>query len=107
LPAYAVAHMHEVTVGPAVAEYLRRIDATLEPFNGRFVVHGGDVEVIEGSWPGNLIVIEFPDREHARAWYKSGAYQEILPLRTGNSRSDVILTDGVHDGHRAIDVLAG
>jgi uncharacterized protein (DUF1330 family) len=106
LPAYAVAHMHKVTVGPEIVEYLQRIDVTLEPFGGRFVVHGGEVEVIEGSWPGNLIAIEFPDREHARAWYKSPAYQEILPLRTDNSDSDVILVDGVHDGHRATDVLA-
>jgi uncharacterized protein (DUF1330 family) len=106
LPAYAVAHMHKVTVGPEIVEYLQRIDVTLEPFGGRFVVHGGEVEVIEGSWPGNLIAIEFPDREHARAWYKSPAYQEIPPLRTDNSDSDVILFDGVHDGHRATDVLA-
>jgi uncharacterized protein (DUF1330 family) len=106
LPAYAVAHMRQVTVGPEIVEYLQRIDATLEPFGGRFVVHGGAVEVIEGSWPGNLIAIEFPDREHARAWYKSAAYQEILPLRTDNSDSDVILVDGVHEGHHATDVLS-
>ena len=85
---------------------LRHADATLEPFGGRFVVHGGEIEVIEGSWPGHLIAIEFPDRERARAWYKSDAYQEILPLRTDNSHGDVILVGGVPEGHRATDVLA-
>jgi hypothetical protein len=34
-----------VTIGPAIAEYLERIDATLAPFGGRFAVHGGEVEV--------------------------------------------------------------
>ncbi|MGE5287120.1 MAG: DUF1330 domain-containing protein [Micromonosporaceae bacterium] len=106
MSAYAVAHMRQVTVGPQIVEYLQRIDATLEPFGGRFVVHGGEIEVIEGAWPGHLIVIEFPDREQARAWYKSEAYQEILPLRTDNSESDVILVDKVHEGHRATDVLS-
>ncbi len=106
MPSYAVAHMRQVTMGPAVVEYLQRIDATLAPFGGRFIVHGGEVEVLEGSWPGHLIVIEFPDLGQARAWYNSGAYQEIVALRTGNSESDVIMVDGVDSEHKATDVLA-
>jgi uncharacterized protein (DUF1330 family) len=107
MPAYAVAHMLEVSMGPAIVEYLRRIDGTLEAFGGRFIVHGGDFQVMEGSWPGYLIVIEFPDRAHAHGWYASPAYQEILGLRTGHSRSDIILIDGVDPAHRATDVLGG
>jgi hypothetical protein len=42
-----------------------------------------------------------------RAWYESSAYQEILALRTNNSKGDVIFADGVSEGHRATDVLAG
>jgi uncharacterized protein (DUF1330 family) len=38
-----------VTIGPAIAEYLERIDATLAPFGGRFAGHGGEVEVLEGA----------------------------------------------------------
>jgi uncharacterized protein (DUF1330 family) len=105
MPAYAVAHMRQVTMGPPIVEYLERIDATLAPFGGRFIVHGGDVEVLEGSWPGALIVIEFPDSGQVRAWYDSQAYREIVALRTGNSRSDVIVAEGVGAGHRATDVL--
>ena len=41
--------------------------------------------LLEGAWPGHLIIIEFPDRERVHAWYESAAYQEILPLRTNNS----------------------
>jgi uncharacterized protein (DUF1330 family) len=100
MPAYAVAHLREVAMGPAIVEYLQRIDATLEPFGGRFIV-----EVWEGAWPGHLIIIEFPDRERARAWYESSAYQEILPLRTNNSEGDVVVAEGVSEGHRATDVL--
>ena len=106
MTAYAVAHMRRVTMGPAIVEYLERIDATLAPFGGRFLVHGGLVEVVEGTWPGHLIVIEFPDRGRASAWYNSGAYQEIVALRTDNSESDVIMVDGVGNEHKATDVLA-
>lgn len=107
MPTYAVAHLRNVTMGPQIIEYLQRIDATLEPFAGRFLVHGGGVEVLEGAWPGHLIIIEFPDCERVHAWDESAAYQEILPLRTNNSEGDVIFADGVSEGHRATDVLAG
>jgi uncharacterized protein (DUF1330 family) len=105
MSACAVAHMRRVTMGPPIVEYLERIDATLAPFGGHFIVHGGDFELLEGSWPGNLIVIEFPDREQARAWYHSDAYQAIVTLRTDNSDSDVIMIDGVDRDHKATDVL--
>ena len=54
---------------------------------------------------GAVIVIEFPDRASASAWYESPAYQEILPLRTDNADSTAILVDGVGRDHRAIDAL--
>jgi uncharacterized protein (DUF1330 family) len=107
MSAYAVAHLRNVNMGPSIEEYLQRIDATLEPFGGRFLIHGGELEVLEGTWPGHLIVIEFPDRARAHAWYQSTAYQQILPLRTNNSEGDAVLVDGVPEGHRATDVLAG
>jgi uncharacterized protein (DUF1330 family) len=40
MAAYALAHLRRVTMGPPIVEYLQRIDATLTPFNGRFIVHG-------------------------------------------------------------------
>ena len=105
MTAYAIAHMRRVTMGPAIVAYLERIDATLAPYGGRFIVHGGDFEELEGSWPGATIVIEFPGRGQASGWYNSPAYREIAPLRTENSDSDIIVIDGVDPDHRAIDVL--
>jgi uncharacterized protein (DUF1330 family) len=107
VPAYAIAHLRNVVMGDEIAEYLRRIDSTLEPFGGRFLIHGGTPEVLEGDWTGHLIAIEFPDLDHARAWYGSSAYQKILPLRTANSEGDALLIEGVREGYRATDVLTG
>jgi uncharacterized protein (DUF1330 family) len=105
MPAYAAAHLRDVSTGPEIAEYLRRIDGTLRPHCGRFLIHGGVPEVKEGDWSGDLVVIEFPDLDHARAWYASPAYQAILPLRTRNALGEAILVDGVAEGHRATDIL--
>jgi uncharacterized protein (DUF1330 family) len=94
-------------MGPEIKEYLERTDATLEPFEGSWVVHGVRPEVREGDWTGDLVVIRFPDLERARAWYESPAYQAILPLRTRNSEGSIILIDGVPDGHRGADIVSG
>ncbi len=95
VPAYAVAHLRDVALGPAIATYLAGIDATLAPFGGRFLIHGARPEPLEGDFAGDLVVIAFPDRAAARAWYESPAYRAILPLRTAHSDGVVVLIDGV------------
>jgi uncharacterized protein (DUF1330 family) len=105
MKAYGIALLEDVDMGPAIVEYLERIDATLAPYDGHFVVHGGQQQLLEGSNPGVVVVVGFPDRATAEAWYRSDAYQQILPLRADHSRSRVVLVDGVEPGHRATDVL--
>jgi uncharacterized protein (DUF1330 family) len=75
MSAYAIAHVHSVTPGPAIVEYLERIDATLAPHGGRFIVHGDPADVREGDFRGDLVVIEFPDRQRATSWYESAEYR--------------------------------
>jgi uncharacterized protein (DUF1330 family) len=107
MKAYAIAHLRLLRLHADIVSYIERIEATLEPYGGRYLIHGGHpVDVREGEWEGDLIVIEFPDRERATAWYESAAYQEILPLRTAHAVGPVILVDGVRAGHRATDVLS-
>lgn len=104
MTAYVVAHLHSVELGADITRYLERIDATLAPFHGQFLVHGAPPEVLEGDWRGDLIVVAFPDRQLASAWYASAAYQNIIRLRTDNSERAVILVDGVSPEHRATDI---
>jgi uncharacterized protein (DUF1330 family) len=103
--AYAIAHVQSATPGPEIVEYLQRIDSTLAPYGGRFLVHGDPADRREGGFNGDLIVIEFPDREHAVAWYESPAYREIVDLRTRNTTGWVVLIEGVPADHRATDIL--
>jgi len=107
MASYAVGVLQDVKMGPPVVEYLERIDDTLRPFDGHFIIHGGRQDVREGVSPGTLIVIEFPDGDAAERWYSSDAYQAILPLRTENSISNVFFVDGVDRDHLATDVLTG
>ncbi len=95
MPAFGFAHLRSRRHHSDVIEYLERIQATLDPFEGRFVIHGPPSEVLEGEWPGSMVLIEFPGRAEARAWYDSPAYRAILRLRTDHIEGDVLLIDGV------------
>jgi uncharacterized protein (DUF1330 family) len=105
MTAYVIAHLWALQMGPDIVRYVERIDATLEPYDGRFVVHGSRADVREGELDGDVIVVEFPDRESAAGWYESAAYQEILPLRTANADGWVVIVDGVPAEHRATDIF--
>lgn len=106
MSAFAVGFFEEVRMGPEIARYLEEIDATLALFGGRFRVHGAEPEFVEGDVKGHLVMIEFPDLEKARAWYRSDAYQAILPLRLRNTKGFALLVPGVAANYRAANLLA-
>jgi len=56
---------------------------------------GGKVTVHESEWPHpRTVVIEFPSRTRAEAWYKSAEYQKIIELRHKSSVGNLIVVDG-------------
>ena len=78
------------------AEYRRQVVATVEAFGGRFIARGGKYTMLEGQWPHpRTVVIEFPSRESAEAWYQSPGYQDIIGLRHKSSSGNLIILDGV------------
>jgi uncharacterized protein (DUF1330 family) len=106
MTAYAIAHLRTPRINDDVLEYIERIQATFDPYSGRFLVHGATPEVKEGSWPGTIVIIGFPDMPSARAWYDSPAYQDIVRLRTAHIEGEAILIDGVAPDHDAAATAA-
>ena len=78
--------------------YLESVEATVAPYGGRWLAQGPADVVVEGAWPGSVVLMEFPNREAATAWYNSPAYTAIRPLRTNNAISDLILIDQLPEG---------
>ncbi|MFG1498436.1 DUF1330 domain-containing protein [Saccharospirillum sp. HFRX-1] len=77
--------------------YLEQVEATVAPFGGKWLAQG-PADVVEGSWPGSVVLMEFPSRKAANDWYQSADYQAILPLRTNNAISDIVLIDQMPEG---------
>ncbi|MFF0576881.1 DUF1330 domain-containing protein [Streptosporangium saharense] len=96
MTAYMIAKVKATGDEAELAEYRAQVEATLEPYGGRYLVRGGPVEVLEGDpEPGRIVVVEFPDAESARAWNDSPEYRRIAPLRIHNADSDRLIVTGV------------
>jgi uncharacterized protein (DUF1330 family) len=87
-------------------DYLEQVEATVEPYGGKWLAQGAG-DVIEGAWPGSVVLMEFPNRTAAMDWYGSAAYRAIRPLRTRNAISDIILIDQLPDGFTVKEFAAG
>ncbi|MFG2643135.1 DUF1330 domain-containing protein [Streptomyces sp. NPDC048370] len=101
MTAYALANLSpQPGLHEEVLTYMERVQSTLDPFGGRFLVHGApEREVREGTWPQDLVLVSFPSMDHARRWYDSAAYQELIPLRARHIPGDLLLIDGVAPGY--------
>ncbi len=72
------------------------IQPTLDPFGGRFIVRGGIVECLEGSWnPSRLVIVEFPSVQNAKEWWSSEEYRPAKLVRQETCDTEMILVDGV------------
>lgn len=94
MPAYVIADI-QVSDTPAYDRYRPLAAASIARFGGRFVVRGGKADLLEGEpQPERIVVIEFPDAETARRWYRSEEYQTALKIRQAASRGRVLLVEG-------------
>ncbi|GCE24857.1 hypothetical protein KDA_03410 [Dictyobacter alpinus] len=77
-------------------EYRNQVGATLQKYGGKFIVRGGQTEVIEGVWPiQRLVILEFDDAEHFKRWYHSPEYTKIRAIRMEASEGRAMLVQGV------------
>lgn len=76
-------------------EYFAKIPLVVSDNQGKFLVRGGDPEHLEGdnTIPDAAFIIEFPDREHARTFWNSDAFQALAVLRRTGSALNALLVD--------------
>jgi uncharacterized protein (DUF1330 family) len=76
--------------------YKQLAPPSIAAYGGRYVVRGGEVETLEGTWkPTRLVVLEFPTVELARAWWASTEYAEGKALRQSCADTKMILVPGL------------
>jgi uncharacterized protein (DUF1330 family) len=94
MPAYVIVN---VNTRDAVEydRYKEMASETVASFGGRYLVRGGRMEVLEGSWaPTRIVVLEFSPYERARSWWDSLEYAPAKALRQRLSETDLLIVDG-------------
>jgi uncharacterized protein (DUF1330 family) len=63
---------------------------------GKYLTRGGHCEVMEGGWKSNrLVVLRFPDRASAQAFYNDPEHKSLNPMRQRSAKTDLVLVDGI------------
>ncbi|MBI2585240.1 MAG: DUF1330 domain-containing protein [Rhodospirillales bacterium] len=80
-------------------KYRQLAGPVLARFGGEFLVRGGRMEVLEGTWAyPRGVIIRFPDRETAKKWHESTEYGKIKKLRHASATANMIVVDGIDAG---------
>lgn len=78
-------------------EYAPPTARLIAKHGGVYRVRGGEPEQLEGErpLPDAFVVLEFPTREAARAWYGDPDYGPLTRLRQAHARTALVLVDGI------------
>lgn len=75
--------------------YMSQVPPIVKKHGGTYLARGGVVEVQEGDWhPQRLVVVEFPDKQHAQAFLADPEYQPVVAIRHAAATTNMVLIDG-------------
>ena len=95
MPAYVITHIR-VRDAARYEEYKRLAQASILAHGGRYVARGGQVEILEGPWnPERLMLLEFASMDAARRWWNSDDYRAAAAVRRAVSDGELVLLEGL------------
>jgi uncharacterized protein (DUF1330 family) len=77
------------------AHYVEAGSPSVQQYGGKYIARGAKVEVLEGDWqPNRIVMIEFPSFDQAKCWYNSPEYQAALAGRLRSAASKAVIIEG-------------
>ena len=90
---YVIAN-YRVTNPEGYAKYGPAVVPTIAAYGAEVLVVDPQSEAAEGEPANVMIVLKFPSKDAARAWYNSPEYQAIIHLRQDNTEGFLAFADG-------------
>jgi uncharacterized protein (DUF1330 family) len=90
---YFVAN-YRITNQAQYKEYLAAVGPSLLAHGAERVIVDRDSDLLEGSAGEVTVVLRFPSKAAAKAWYDSPEYQAIIHLRTDSSEGVGVIAEG-------------
>lgn len=93
--AYILANV-SVTNPEQYEEYRKFSSLAMQAHGAEVCVRGGKVEVLEGDWtPERVVLLKFPTVEAAKTFYDSTEYTKARAAREGAAIMRMVLIEGV------------
>ncbi|MFZ5717965.1 MAG: DUF1330 domain-containing protein [Pseudomonadota bacterium] len=95
MPAYVIFIKNKTHDAEELKVYSQKAGAARGDHQIKPLAFYGPLEVLEGDPAEGVVLIEFPDKAAAKAWYDSPAYQEAKQHRLKGADYRVILAEGL------------
>ena len=85
------------------AQYKSQVQAVLDAFEARILAVVNDPVAVEGNRPvDQIVLLEFETVDHAKRFYNSPQYQEILHHRLTSATTDLFIFEGSAPGAKMV-----
>lgn len=92
---YIIANV-QVTNPVQYEEYKKWSTAAMKAHNAEVCVRGGQVEVLEGDWePERIVILKFPTFDAAKAFYETPEYIKAREARAGAAIMRMVVVEGL------------
>ncbi|MFM8623645.1 MAG: DUF1330 domain-containing protein [Betaproteobacteria bacterium] len=92
--AYIIAQV-SITDPDQYEQYKKLSTLAMQTYQAEVCVRGGAIEVIEGDWhPERLVILKFPSLEQARRFEASPEYAAARAARQGAAVMRMLLVEG-------------
>ena len=92
---YLIAHI-EVTNPELMEKYREQVPKIVTKYEGKYLVRGGDSEILEGDYfKHRIVLLEFPSRQQANNFYNSEDYAPLKMLRIEAGNNSSVLVEGI------------
>ena len=73
-------------------KYTDRTPPIVKKHGGRFLTCGEEIACVEGkNYDGRMVILAFPSKAHAEAWYNDPVYQEAMKFGQVASKMNYLL----------------
>ena len=92
---YSVAEIR-ITDRTWIADYVANVTRLIEARGGRYLARTSNVDRLEGEreLPQVFLIVEWPSREIADAFYRSEEYRPYLQSRLEGARTELLMVPG-------------
>ena len=92
---YLIVHI-EVTNPELMEKYRKLVPKIIAKYQGKYLVRGGDSEILEGDYfKHRIVLLEFPSRQQTNNFYNSEDYAPVKMLRIEAGNNSIVLVEGI------------